>query len=129
MIVGNGKAGDGGLGVRGVAPDAEIWFYATAPPSEDDSVNCAAQQPQESTTDLTIAAPASMHSIAPDLEAIADGMWEAEAMAALGAIRNGADIISIAGGKGGSACWEDVVAVAGREGGEIGGATWTETGK
>src|SRR5690625_6246173 len=95
MIVGNGKAGDGGLGVRGVAPDAEIWFYATAPPSEDDSVNCAAQQPQESTTDLTIAAPASMHSIAPDLEAIADGMWEAEAMAALDAIRNGADIISI----------------------------------
>lgn len=116
MIVGNGKAGDGGLGVRGVAPDAEIWFYATAPPSEDDSVNCAAQQPQESTTDLTIAAPASMHSIAPDLEAIADGMWEAEAMAALDAIRNGADIISISSVTGASPSWEAVVAEAVREG-------------
>src|SRR5690625_320713 len=57
-----------------------------------------------------------MHSIAPDLEAIADGMWEAEAMAALDAIRNGADIISISVVGGGSPSWEAVVAEAVREG-------------
>jgi len=129
MIVGNGKAGDGGSGVRGVAPDAEIWFYATAPPSEDGSVNCDAQQPEESTTDLTIAAPASMHIIDPDIEVIAEGMWEAEAMAALDAIRNGADIISISSVTGGSPSWEAVVAEAIREGVVIVAGTSNPAGK
>jgi len=117
MIVGNGTAGDGGPGTRGVAPDAEIWFYATSPFTEDHSVACAARQPEESTTDLQIREPISMADVTGSEPGfIGEMVWEAEAMAALDAIRNGVDIISVSSVTGGSPSWEAVVAEAVREG-------------
>ena len=116
MIVGNGTAADGGTGARGVAPGANIWFYAGSPSTEDGSVTCRPMQPEESTTDLTIRAPSSMEIEGGGFEFIDDGAWEAEAMAALDAIRNGADVISISVVGGGSPSWEAVVAEAVREG-------------
>ncbi|MGO3146154.1 MAG: S8 family serine peptidase [Leucobacter sp.] len=35
MLVGNGEAEDGGLGTRGIVPDAEIRFYASGMPEEE----------------------------------------------------------------------------------------------
>lgn len=116
MIVGNGAAADGGPGARGVAPGANIWFYAGSPSTEDGSVTCRPMQPEESTTELTIRAPSSMEIEGGEFEFIDDGAWEAEAMAALDAIRNGADVISISVVGGGSPSWETVVAEAVREG-------------
>lgn len=34
MLVGNGKAADGGPGTRGIVPDAEVWFYASGMPED-----------------------------------------------------------------------------------------------
>lgn len=34
MLVGNGKAADGGPGTRGIVPDAEVMFYATGLPED-----------------------------------------------------------------------------------------------
>lgn len=124
MIVGNGTAGDGGLGTRGLAPDAEIWFYAGSPFVEDYAVSCVAKQPEGSTTNLQIREPASMLEVTgsePGL--IGEMVWEPEAMAALDAIRNGADIISISSSTDSSPSWEAVVAEAVREGVVIVAAT------
>jgi len=124
MISGNGTTGDGGLGTRGVAPDAKIWFYAASPFAEDYAVSCAAEQPEASTTDLRIREPASMLEVTGSEPGfIGEMVWEAEAMAALDAIRNGADIISISSSTDSSPSWEAVVAEAVREGVVIVAAT------
>src|SRR5699024_1820880 len=75
MIVGNGAAADGGTGARGVAPGANIWFYAGSPSTEDGSVTCRPMQPEESTTELTIRAPSSMEIEGGEFEFIDDGAW------------------------------------------------------
>ena len=124
MISGNGTDGDGGLGARGAAPDAEIWFYAGSPFVEDYAVSCVAQQPEESTTNLQIREPASMLEVTGGEPGfIGEMVWEAEAMAALDAIRSGADIISISSSTDSSPSWEAVVAEAVREGVVIVAAT------
>lgn len=116
MIVGNGTAADGGVGTRGVAPDAEIWFYGGSIPDPEGSVTCEAAQPPESDTDLTIPYPSGSSVGGPEEEFITGGTWVPEAMAALDAIRSGADVVSVSKVGVYSASWVAVVAEAVREG-------------
>lgn len=114
MIVGNGVAGDGGLGARGVAPGAQVWFYGAEVLDPEIIEDCQVRQPEESDTDLKIRLTDDMKVEGGD-EYVEDDVWEPSAMAALDAIRTGADIVSLSSGTGSVHAWYAVMAEAIRE--------------
>lgn len=136
-IVGNGVASDGGLGTRGVAPDASIWFYAGATPYTAQETQCTVPQlPDGVEVDTDLLLPALELREIDELRAQAETEeelkwyprnlkeedWDASSLAALDAIRNGADVISVSGTSAGQASWAVVMAEAIREGVVVVGA-------
>ena len=107
MLVGNGKAGDGGAGARGIAPKAEVWFYGVGDLNKTDKDNCTLQDPT---------LPSGGIDLATDLDWTGSGLipnpersGDATALAARAAIRDGADVISVSVLSGAGADWEQVV--------------------
>lgn len=109
-IVGSGVAGDGGVGMRGVAPDAEILFYGgSIPAGVVEGWECSTLQPPEG---VEVEGEPGRHS----------GSVSIAALAAMDAIRSGADIINVSGSYSGESSWIAAMAEAIREGVIIVGA-------
>lgn len=89
MLVGNGVAGDGGPGTRGIVPDAKILFYATGSATfrENGAEKCEAYDPDtdmfESDRETVTADPGTFQ------------IFDAGAFAVSQAIEDGADIVSV----------------------------------
>lgn len=85
MLVGNGIAGDGGPGTRGIVPDAEVLFYAVGSPEEvyttENTAGCEAWNPSAS----------AFHADSPAFE----GAYSEAPLAARQAIEDGADLVVI----------------------------------
>ncbi|MFZ4841591.1 S8 family peptidase [Mycetocola saprophilus] len=79
MLVGNGKAADGGKGTLGIVPDAEIDFYATGP--------VVTKEQQDS----------GWEKVCPSGRDKADGSWVGDAWedAMNDAVKSGASIVSV----------------------------------
>ncbi|MFD5599115.1 S8/S53 family peptidase [Leucobacter sp. NPDC058333] len=107
MLVGNGKAGDGGAGARGIAPKAEVWFYGVGDLDKTDRDNCTLQDPtlEPGGIDLVRDISWSGESVLPN----PDGLGDATALAARAAIRDGADVVSVSVLSGGGTYWSQVV--------------------
>lgn len=132
-IVGSGVAGDGGVGTRGVAPDAKILFYGAEVSRESDGWECSVPQPPEGVeveSDLLFPG----WTLEELNESVAQRQVEGEprkysgtvdggALAALDAIRSGADVISVSRSSSGETSWGAVMAEAIREGVVVVGAT------
>ena len=135
MLVGNGKAGDGGLGTRGIAPDAEVMFYGIGPVEEDYTSywnTCVKHDPTvkpggESLVGDLRGAYAYGQMGVPSIVDNSDGhlekaaktniqMGDSSALAARAAIRDGADVISISVDSGDVLAWEQVMIEALRAG-------------
>ncbi|GAA1327440.1 S8 family serine peptidase [Leucobacter albus] len=87
MLVGNGVAGDGGPGTRGIAPEAEVWFYATGMPGEEATDETAGCEKYD--------ASRGVFYEDTDAEYLSDDYFlgSAGAYAAWNAVRDGADIV------------------------------------
>ena len=139
MLLGNGKAGDGGLGTRGIAPDAEVMFYGIGPIEErgEDGRRsywdqCVKHDPtvkpgEKSLIGDLVGAYAYGDMGTPDVIDNSDGrldnvakttiqFGDASALAARAAIRDGADVISISVDSGDVLAWEQVMIEALRAG-------------
>lgn len=110
-IVGSGVAGDGGAGMRGVAPDAEILFYGgSIPAGVVDGWECSTLRPPDGV------------ELEDELGKYSSGETSIAALAAMDAIRSGADIINVSGSYSGESSWIAAMAEAIREGVIIVGA-------
>ena len=92
MIVGNGRAADGGIGTQGVAPGAEVSFYGVGPAA--DVKSCLLQDPSRTDGEIDLARDVLLGidgRITDNPKA--DG--DATSLAARAAIRDGAQIISV----------------------------------
>lgn len=103
MLVGNGTAADGGLGTRGIAPEAEVWFYATGTGEEivkDGSRACEEYDPV-----------AQMLYADKDILASEEGYFNGSAVAyaAWNAVRDGADIVVHSGASADIYGWKPTV--------------------
>ena len=139
MLLGNGKAGDGGLGTRGIAPDAEVMFYGIGPIEERGEDGRRSYWDQCVKHDPTVkpgekglvgdleGAYAYKDMGTPDVIDNSDGHLEslaktdiqfgdASALAARAAIRDGADVISISVDSGDVNAWDQVMIEALRAG-------------
>lgn len=87
MLVGNGRAADGGPGTRGIVPEAEVWFYATGMPGEEATSETAGCEKYDPSRGVFYEAPEEGES---SEEYFAGN---AGAYAAWNAIRDGADVI------------------------------------
>ncbi|MBC9927487.1 MULTISPECIES: S8 family serine peptidase [unclassified Leucobacter] len=91
MLVGNGVAGDGGVGTRGIVPEAKILFYAVGLPMEaqakDGSTACEAYNPVTGTFESDDPRESSDTAEWPILDP--------DALAARQAVEDGVDVISI----------------------------------
>ncbi|WP_197074114.1 MULTISPECIES: S8 family peptidase [unclassified Leucobacter] len=115
MIVGNGKAGDGGLGARGIAPGAEIWFYGTG--KVDNAKSCKVQDPTVPTGGIDLTRDVRLEGADLEKPRVTENLAGAAAfdptsMAARAAIRDGADVISVSLLGGSAADWAQAVAEA-----------------
>lgn len=115
MLVGNGKAGDGGLGARGISPDAEIWFYGTGALSSAKS--CKTQDPTVKSGGIDLARDIELTGSSTDDPAVVENTqgassFEATSMAARAAVRDGADVISLSLLGGTAPDWDHAVAEA-----------------
>ncbi|GAA1776245.1 S8/S53 family peptidase [Leucobacter iarius] len=115
MLVGNGKAGDGGAGARGIAPDAEVWFYGIGALS--DAKSCTVQDPTvkpggiDLTRDIFLGdANKNTPSVMENVKGLST--FDPTSMAARAAIRDGADVISLSVSGGAAADWYHAVAEA-----------------
>lgn len=132
MLIGNGRAGDGGLGARGVAPGATVWFYGSGGEEKtmgEAATPCTLHDPtvQQGQPDLVrdlagTSDPSEYPDdfFAPDNTAypehFSNSGGEALALAARAAIRDGADIISVSMLAGFSDEWEQTLIEANRAG-------------
>ncbi len=115
MLVGNGKAGDGGLGARGISPDAEIWFYGTGAVSSAKS--CKTQDPTVKSGVIDLARDIELTGSGTEDPAVVENTqgassFEATSMAARAAVRDGADVISLSLLGGTAPDWDHAVAEA-----------------
>ena len=115
MLVGNGKAGDGGLGARGIAPDAEIWFYGTG--KADNAESCKVQDPTVPAGGIDLTRDIRLEGADLEKPRVTENLAGAAAfdptsMAARAAIRDGADVISLSLVGGAAADWAQAVAEA-----------------
>ncbi|SDQ11993.1 S8/S53 family peptidase [Leucobacter chromiiresistens] len=106
MLVGTGQAGDGGPGARGVAPDAEVWFYGVGSLDAADPEHCALQDPTVEADGIDLTRDISW--FAGEVEENIQGLGDLTSLAARAAIRDGADVISMSVLSGSSANWEQV---------------------
>lgn len=108
MLVGNGKAQDGGLGAVGIAPKSQVWFYGVGSVGELDAIHCKLQDPTVQPGDIDLA-----HDLrwTGTLQSNPRGLGDPTALAARAAIRDGADVISVSVLSGGIE-WQQVVAEA-----------------
>ena len=107
MLVGNGVAGDGGLGARGIAPKAEVWFYGVGDLDQAGSDQCKLQDPTVEEGGIDLA-----HDIRWDGAAVVNnpkGIGDPLSLAARAAIRDGADVVSISTLGGAAAAWDQVM--------------------
>ncbi|KTR83713.1 hypothetical protein NS354_10260 [Leucobacter chromiiresistens] len=107
MLVGNGVAGDGGLGARGIAPEAEVWFYGVGDLDQAGSKQCELQDPTVEEGGIDLA-----HDITWDGGEVLnnpDGLGDPLSLAARAAIRDGADVVSISTLGGDAAAWDQVM--------------------
>lgn len=136
MLVGNGVAGDGGPGARGIVPEAEIMFYGTAPvepPSEDGRKSywdsCVLNDPtvkpgeesllSEAELDLPFGPSDVIDNSDGEYDAVAATtiqLGDSTALAARAAIRDGADVISLSIDSGDTIRWDGVLIHAQRAG-------------
>lgn len=136
MLVGNGVAGDGGAGARGIAPKAEIMFYGTSPiePRGEDGLRsywdaCVLNDPTVKPGETSLVDESELRGpYGPsDVSDNSDGHWESEArtviqlgdstaIAARAAIRDGADLISMSVDSGNTIPWDGVLIEAQRAG-------------
>lgn len=107
MLVGNGVAGDGGLGARGIAPEAEVWFYGVGDLDQAGSDQCKLQDPtvEEGGIDLAHDIRWNGGEVLNNPEGIGDPL----SLAARAAIRDGADVVSISTLGGAAAAWDQVI--------------------
>lgn len=125
-LVGNGVAGDGGAGARGIVPDAEIMFYGVGPVEPNDEEgrqsywsSCVLNDPTVPPGEVSFLEKSHMYS---PLESFDNSDGEVEglakttvqlgdstAIAALAAIRDGADVVSISVDSGDTLAWEQVM--------------------
>ncbi|WP_449283695.1 S8 family serine peptidase [Leucobacter sp.] len=93
MLVGNGTAADGGLGTRGIVPDAKILFYAAdGTPASNGEWDCEAYNPVAQEYERDLAATANGSASYDEAEA---SISFPPALAARQAIEDGADIVSV----------------------------------
>lgn len=87
MLVGNGVAGDGGPGTRGIVPEAEVRFYATGMPGEEATDETAGCEKYD--------ASRGVFYEDTNAEYLSDDYFlgSAGAYAAWNAVRDGADIV------------------------------------
>ncbi|WP_231291526.1 S8/S53 family peptidase [Leucobacter chromiiresistens] len=107
MLVGNGVAGDGGLGARGIAPEAEVWFYGVGDLDQAGSDQCKLQDPTVEEGGIDLA-----HDITwsgRKVENNTSGLGDSTALAARAAIRDGADVVSVSVLAGGPTDWDQVI--------------------
>ena len=107
MLVGNGKAADGGVGPRGIAPKAEVWFYGVGGLDQTDPEHCKLQDPtlQPGGIDLS----SDIRWGGGRVERNRSGSGDATALAARAAIRDGANVISVSTLSGNSLDWDQVI--------------------
>ena len=115
MLVGNGKASDGGLGARGVAPDANIWFYGTGAVSEAKS--CKVQDPTVKPGGIDLTRDIRLDGAGLEKPVVVENLgghsaFDPTAMAARAAIRDGADVISVSLLSGAPTDWDLVISEA-----------------
>ena len=113
MLVGNGKAGDGGAGARGIAPDAEVWFYGIGALS--DAKSCTVQDPTVKPGGIDLVRDVTLtgsDSNEPSVRENVKGLstFDPTSMAARAAIRDGADVISLSVSGGAAPDWRQAVA-------------------
>lgn len=108
MIVGNGRSADGGIGARGIAPKAEVWFYGVGALDKTDSKNCKLQDPTVKADGIDLAHDISWNG-GDEIFSNDKGAGDATALAARAAIRDGADVISVSVLSGGGTEWSQVV--------------------
>lgn len=136
MLVGNGVAGDGGPGARGIAPEAEIMFYGTAPimPRTEDGrksywdscvLNDPTVKPGEESllSDAELELPNSPSDVFDNSDEEYDTvaattiqLGDSTALAARAAIRDGADVISLSVDSGDVNAWHQASIEAQRAG-------------
>lgn len=91
MLVGNGVAGDGGLGTQGIVPNAKILFYAVGSPEESFSEGgdpvCEAYNPVKKEFEADTARDNSDEAEWP--------INNPAALAARQAVADGADVVSV----------------------------------
>ncbi|WP_241488040.1 S8/S53 family peptidase [Leucobacter japonicus] len=108
MLVGNGTAGDGGAGARGIAPKAEVWFYGVGDLDATDADQCKLQDPTLEPGGIDLA-----HDVSWGGSTVSnnpDGAGDATALAARAAIRDGADVVSVSVLSGGGGTdWAQVI--------------------
>ncbi len=115
MLVGNGKAGDGGAGARGIAPDAEVWFYGIGALS--DAKSCTVQDPTVKPGGIDLTRDIYMTDASSDHPTVMENTkgvlkFDPTSMAARAAIRDGADVISLSVAGGTAPDWYHAVAEA-----------------
>lgn len=115
MIVGNGRAGDGGLGTRGIAPDAEVWFYGTG--KADGAESCKVQDPTVPAGGVDLTRDVRLEGADLEKPRVTENLagaavFDPTSMAARAAIRDGADVISLSLVGGAAADWAQAVAEA-----------------
>lgn len=99
MLVGNGVAADGGLGARGIVPEAEVWFYASGLPDEAATKDTPGCEPFDGPNDEFY----TDKNIEPNDTDYYLG--RADAYAAWNAVNDGADIVVYSAGSGDSFGW------------------------
>ncbi|WP_053386651.1 S8 family serine peptidase [Leucobacter japonicus] len=93
MLSGSGQAADGAAGAQGIAPGATVWFYGVG--SIDQVKDCTLQDPTRADDDIDLASDITLGEGAEVYENPTGG-GDATALAARAAIRDGADIITVA---------------------------------
>ncbi|WP_084767188.1 S8 family serine peptidase [Leucobacter komagatae] len=122
MLVGTGVAADGGPGTRGIAPEAELWFYATGMPGEEAATESAGCEHYD-------ASRGEFYEQPQEGEASADFFrGSAGAYAAWNAVRDGADVVVYSNSGADAEGWSAVVVESARQGTPVFAATHNPDG-